>query len=389
MQTSAGEYYQAGLRGPAAAAAVSIPLSNMLEREVVFGGIDRLRGTVDGALEIYDADAFFILTGCTSGIIGDDVALLANEYRSQGSPVYALETPGFLGDNYRGYEIALDGLLEQVIEPAPRQNNLVNLLGIVPYHDPFWEGTFEEYTRILEKLGLEVNTFFHREQDIDVLRTSSAAALNIVFSPWLLQPFSRRFEERFGTPTLRWWGVPIGASDTSTFLRAVGEALSLDKDLVEKVIYEEEYYVYRYLETTIGALSWKRYAVIGNTQSVTAISRFLANDCSLTPVLVIITDPIFRDEDKEVIRAAVSDLDFAEPPEIHYLSDLFEIESLLRAHPEISLIVGSSAERSIANELGAQILPAVFPIQDRLVINRSYFGYRGSLTFIEDLFDDL
>jgi nitrogenase molybdenum-iron protein beta chain len=361
----------------------------MLEKEVVFGGIDRLRDTVEGALEIYDADAFFILTGCTAGIIGDDVGVFASEFRDRGAPVYALETPGFLGDNFRGYEIAFDNLLDQVVEATPREEGLVNLLGIAPYHDPFWEGTLEEYTRILEKLGLKVNTFFHREQTLDVVRHASAAALNIVFSPWLLQPFGRRFEERFGTPTLRWWGVPIGASDTSTFVRAVGEALSLDSELVERVIYEEEYYVYRYLETAIGALSWKRFAVVGDAQSVTAITRFLANDCSLTPVLAIIIDPIFRDEDKEAIREAIGELEFVEAPKIYYQSDQFEIEKLLKEHPEISLIVGSSNERAIANELEAQFLPAVFPLQDRLIFNRTYYGYRGSLTFIEDLFDNL
>jgi nitrogenase molybdenum-iron protein beta chain len=389
LQTSAGEFGQAGGRSPASASAVSIPLSNMLEEEVVFGGIDRLRGTVEGALEIYDADAFFVLTGCTAGIIGDNVQELVKEFRAKGEQVYALDTPGFLGDNYRGYEIAFNGLLEQVIEEAPRQANLVNLYGIVPYHDPFWEGTFDEFVRIFERLGLEVNTFFTRKQGIETVRSSSAAALNIVLSPWLLKPFAYQFEKRFGTPTLRWQGIPLGATDTSALVRAVGEALNLDSALVERVVEEEERDVYRYLETIIGALSWKRFAVVGNAQSVIGISRFLANDYSFTPIAAVITDPIFRDEDFESITHAITDLEYAQPPVVIFESDQYNIQNELLKYPQITLLVGSSNDRYIADELEAQFLPAVFPLSDRLILTRTYFGYRGSLTFIEDLFDNL
>ena len=53
--------------------AVMVPSSNMLEKEVVFGGIEKLRTTVAGAIEVMDAEVFVILNGCTSGVIGDDV----------------------------------------------------------------------------------------------------------------------------------------------------------------------------------------------------------------------------------------------------------------------------------------------------------------------------
>jgi nitrogenase molybdenum-iron protein beta chain len=392
MQTSAGEQGVAGLRMPASACSVSIPLSNMLEREVVFGGIDRLRGTIEGALEIYDADAFFVLTGCTAGIIGDDVTSLVSEFQQEGAPVYAVDTPGFLGESYRGYEIAFNALLDQIVQPtaaADKDPRLVNLLGIVPYHDPFWEGTFEEFTRILEQLGLTVNTFFTREQGIDVVRHSSAAALNIILSPWLLNRFERGFRDTFGVPTLRWPGVPLGATDTSAFIRAVGAALALDDELVEQVIYEEERYLYHYFETAIDTLNWKRFAVVGNANSVIAFTRFLANDYSFTPLVAIVTDPLFRDEDFASITRQLTELEYARPPKVVFLQDQYLIAQELATHPEISLLIGGSLDREIAEDLDAQFLQALYPINDRLIFNRTYFGYRGALSFIEDLYDDL
>jgi nitrogenase molybdenum-iron protein beta chain len=80
----------------------------MMEREVVFGGEQKLRDEIDGSLEIIDADAYFVLTGCTAGIIGDDVAAITSGYRKNGFPVYPIETPGFAGDTLLGYETAFD-----------------------------------------------------------------------------------------------------------------------------------------------------------------------------------------------------------------------------------------------------------------------------------------
>lgn len=390
MQTSAGEAGQAGGRTPFYVSGVSTPCTNMLEREVVFGGLNSLRDTITGAVEIYEADAFFVLTGCTSGIIGDDVKSVTEEFRGRGVPVYPVDCAGFLGESYRGYEIAFKAFLDHIIEPAPRQSNIVNLFGIMPYHDPFWEGNFEELTRILEKLGLEVNTFFTRHEGIENIRRSSTAAMNIVVSPWLLKSACEEYWERFYIPTLRWPGLPIGATDTSQFLRAVGRTLYIDEAFVEKAIAEEEDYVYSYLETAIGKLSWKRFAVVGDANTVVGVTRFLANDFSFTPVLSLVTDPVFREEDKERITKQLTSLEHARPPKVVFETDNWKIKRELEANSDlITLLVGSTYDREFAMEKDIQCAALSYPITDRLIFNRTYAGYRGSLTLVEDLYDNL
>ena len=52
-------------------------------------------------------------------------------------------------------------------------------------------------------------------------------------------------------------------------------------------------------------------------------------------------------------------------------------------------MIGSSNEREVALEKGIQFILAAFPMNERLVFNRTYAGYRGSLTFTEDLYDNL
>ena len=335
MQTTASDQGQSGHKSSCFVSSVSIPSSNMLEKEVVFGGINKLRTTIQGAIDIIDADAYFVLTGCTAGIIGDDISSVTNEFAQKGVPIYPIETPGFTGDSNLGYEVIWNTFIDKVIEKdVPKDDKLVNIFGIIPYHDPFWSGTLEEIDRILSRLGLKVNTFFTKGQGIDDIKKSSAAALNIIVNPWLFKGPAEKFESNFGVPSLRIPGLFVGATDTSKFVRSVGEALNLDKDLVEKVIADEEKYVYNYLGQAIGVLSWKRFAVIADANNAIGFTRYLANDYSFTPVLVIISEPIFRPQDKEEIIKQISELEYARPPKILFLSDQYEINKAILEEEE-------------------------------------------------------
>lgn len=62
---------------------------------------------------------------------------------------------------------------------------------------------------------------------------------------------------------------------------------------------------------------------------------------------------------------------------------------MVRIHPvSLAMYIGSSNEREIALEKDIQFIVGAFPISERLVFNRTYAGYRGSLTFTEDIYDN-
>lgn len=88
MQSTASDQGQSGNKNSSFVSSVSIPSTNMLEREVVFGGSKKLQSTIQGALDIIDADAYFVLTGCTAGIIGDDIKSIGEGFKEKGYPVY-------------------------------------------------------------------------------------------------------------------------------------------------------------------------------------------------------------------------------------------------------------------------------------------------------------
>ena len=360
----------------------------MLEKDVVFGAEEKLRSTIDGAIEIIDADAYFVLVGCTAGIIGEDVESVVRDYCEQGKRVYAIDTPGFQGDGLLGYEVAFKAFLDNIVEKGlPRKKGLVNLLGIIPYRDPFWSGNFEELTRILRKLGLEVNTFFTEHQGFENIRTSSQAELNIIVNPYLLKSVAERYESEFGVPYVRFAGLPIGATDTTGFIRQVAEKLALDSALVERVIAEEEDYVYSYLSYKGESLGWNRFAVVGDSGTAVGMTRYLANDASQTPIVVVITEPMYRPADKQRIIDAISDLEYAKPPTVVFESDYFKILEQLERFPEVDMLIGSSNEREYCAVHDIFCSVMTFPIYDRTIINRNIVGYRGSLTLTEDLYN--
>lgn len=391
MQTTAADQGQSGHKSSRFVSSVSLPSTNMLEKEVVFGGTEKLRTTVQGAIDIIDADAYFVLTGCTAGIIGDDIVSVTEEFQDKGYFVYPIETPGFVGDSNLGYETVWTTMINQVIEEdVPKDDKLVNIFGIIPYHDPFWSGALEEIDRILSALGLKVNTFFTKHQGIETIRKCSGAALNIIINPWLFKGPAKKMEQKFGIPSIRVPGLFVGATDTTKFVRQVAEAMHLDQEIVDKVIAAEEEYVYDYLAQSVGVVSWKRFAVVADANNAVGITRYLANDFSFTPVLVIVSEPLFRQEDKDRIVAQIEDLEYAKPPKVIFASDQYEINQALREEEEeITLLIGSSNEREVALEKDIQFILAAFPMNERLVFNRTYAGYRGSLTFTEDLYDNL
>ena len=66
-----------------------------------------------------------------------------------------------------------------------------------------------------------------------------------------------------------------------------------------------------------------------------------------------------------------------------------ELQEILNEEEEITLLIGSSNDREVALEKDIQFILASFPMSERLIFNRTYAGYRGGLTFTEDLYDNL
>jgi nitrogenase molybdenum-iron protein beta chain len=364
------------------------PSSNMFEKEVVFGGINRLRETIQGTLEVMEGDLYAVLTGCTSGIIGDDVQSVVEEFKERNIPIVYVDSSGFKGDSYLGYELALTALIKEFPKKEETDDTLVNIFGIVPSQDITWRGNLEEITRILNKLGLKVNTFFTDQQGIETIKNSSKAKINIIFSPWLLKEISSIYEEKFGIKTFRYNGIPIGPTATSDFIRELVQFVDIDRSLLEKVIEQEEGYVYSYYEDINSMIRSYRFVIVGDANIVLGLNRFLVNDYGQIPLMSIITDNT-PEKYREIIERELNNLEFARKPKIVFEDDKWKISELIKLiKDEATLILGSSFEREIGEELDISSIVVSNPSTEALILNKGYAGYRGCLTFLEDLYDN-
>lgn len=359
----------------------------VFEKQVVFGGGSRLREQLKNTIKVQQADLFVVLSGCAPELVGDDVPAMVKEGQDQEFPVISVGTPGFKSNVYKGYELAIKAIIERISYPNldhKIQKGLVNIFGVIPNQDLFWEGTLVELRKTLAALGLKANTLVGFNQTKANWQTIPNAELNLVVSPWGLEA-ARQLEKKFGIPYLYFGYLPVGTADTSDFLDIIGEKLSISKDLIEIVKKKKEkflnYQLQKLAQSYITYDFQKEVALVGETSNVVGISRFLHNSFGQLITTVIITD-----NPDEELRQQIKDLlptNDSYPTEIIFTSDGKKIDEwLLKSKPEI--ILGSSLEQTVADKLSVSLIKISTPTFDKAVLIQTYTGYTGAIELLQD-----
>jgi nitrogenase molybdenum-iron protein beta chain len=386
-----------GFQGSGYGGGAVVPSTNATEREVVFGGADRLRELIGASLRILDADLFVVVTGCISDLVGDDVGAVVNEFRTQNVPIVYAETGGFKGNNFTGHELVSRAIIDQWVGPyvGPRDVGTVNLWSLLPYQNTFWRGDLAELKRILEGAGLKVNVLFgHDSEGVSEWTSIPRAQFNLVVSPWLGLATASHLEQKYGQPYLHIPAIPIGAQATSTFLREVVRFAGIDPAPSERFIASEEKRYYRYLEdfSDFYAEYWwglpAKFAVIGDSGYNLALTRFLVNQLGLIPAAQIITDNP-PDEHREAIRGHFRKIAADVSVEVAFEEDSYTIHQLLRQTSfghKPPILFATTWERDLAKELKGAIVEVGFPASYEVVLTRSYVGYRGALELLERMY---
>jgi nitrogenase molybdenum-iron protein beta chain len=414
-------------QGEGYAGGSTIPCTNAGETEVIYGGEDRLREVIDGSFKVIDADLYVVLTGCTTDIVGDDVASVVGDYQFEGRPVVFTETGGFKSSNYVSHELVVNNIIDQYVDTnkgggGKVRPGLVNVFASVPYQDPFWNGNLEEYKRILEGIGFEVNILFGEDSGgVGEWLTIPEAQTNIVIGAWTGLEIARHLEERYGTPFIHFPYFPIGARDTTAFLRQVLDAVNPGEQKrarAEAFIGREERKFYAHIDTLMDFLLEFRYALPRRLYTLLDASyslgftRFLLNEVGILPARQFVLDNT-PEQYHEAIRERFSKISHLglHTAEVVFLTDAGLAHDLIRLEAGIepathgvgggginiggsgsgsdgsrALIIGSSWERQLATDIGADLFIASVPLVYRLVLGATIIGYRGGIRVIEDLY---
>jgi nitrogenase molybdenum-iron protein beta chain len=369
------------------------PCTSINEKDVVFGGAKKLETTIENALKVIDADFYVVLTGCIPEIVGDDTSEVVSHFEDSEKPVIYASTAGFKGNNYIGHEQIIDAIIDQYLKKSPeRESGLVNIWADVPYQDLFWLGNIRELEKLIAELGLTPNTIFGYGHGIDNINKIPKAEFNLLVSPWVSVKNMEKMEKKLGIPYLHCPTLPIGAYETSKFLRKVGKFAGVEEKIVEDIINKhEDYYYYlieryadMFLETRVMA---KQFSVVADAQYALGITKFLVNDLGLFPAKQFITDDTPK-KFQEEIRKEFENLNYGIKAQVEFETDGYKIQEEIKKHDYhgYPLILGSYYEKELTEELFGHYLNIAWPIQDKVVLDDFYVGYTGGIRLIEDIY---
>jgi nitrogenase molybdenum-iron protein beta chain len=190
--------------------------------------------------------------------------------------------------------------------------------------------------------------------------------------------------------------IPIGADQTSAFLRQVTEFVGLNKEKGEQFIAAEEKNYFSYLREFAGF--YTGYTCQYNLPSLSivvsesaynlAVTKFLVNQLGLTPGKQVVTEnppeeyrELIRDEFNRIADDVSTDVEFEE--------DGFRIHNRIlqmdRSH-HIPILFGTTWEYALAKQINSSLVEIGYPSTDEVVLSSSYVGYRGALTLLEKIY---
>lgn len=365
----------------------SIPGTDAQERHVIFGGASRLREQIKNTVKVVDADLYVILNSCESAMVGDDVDAMTREIAEQGEPVVDTLVAGFNGDSYYGYEHVLADILKKLDTvksvSSEKKDNLVNIFGIVPKKDIFFNGNLSEIKRILNAAGIEANLFFGIQNGVDELIAASTAAASITFSRWGELP-AQILEDKYNIPVIYREALPTGSREIEALLSEINKVIPLDgekvREFIEKETAYEKYYLRRAIEDIADERVAVRITIVGDEADALRLGRYAKDNLGAEIAAIILTDALSKDmnhltDNKKILETLAG--------RVYITQDEKEIKDIIRrSKPEF--ILGSSLEKEIADRLGVPLLEVSYPIYHKAVLNKSYAGVIGAVAFAED-----
>ena len=137
----------------------------------------------------------------------------------------------------------------------------------------------------------------------------------------------------------------------------------------------------------------RRFYSLADASYSLGFSKFLLNELGIIPGIQFIVDDIPEKYQESVLDefSRISDLQRRDVKVVFDPDAGLDQKKLLEDAKDYEdkrlLILGSSWDKHIADELHADLLIISVPVQHRLVMNCGYLGYEGGLRAIEDIYD--
>lgn len=343
--------------------------TDLQERDIVFGGIEKLNNALDELIDKYNPKAAFVYTTCIVGVIGDDVdaACKAME-KKKGIPVIPVQAPGFQGSKKDGYRIACEAIFKlvgRINKPVPKYS--INILGDFNLAGELWI-LLDYYKR----MGIHVNATITGDGRVDVISNAQNADLNVVQCSGSMIYLAKMMKEKYNVPYMH--VSYFGIEDMSDALYEVAKFFDSEELMknAKRVVREEINKLIPALEPYKKALSGKKAAIyVGGAFKAISLVKALR----LLGIQTVIIGTQTGDKDDYALIEKLCDegtiiVDDTNPAE---LAEFVKEKNA-------DLFIGGVKERPIAFKIGLGFVDHNHERKEPLA------GYEGMLNFAKEVY---
>ena len=243
------------------------------EHDVIFGAEQKLKDAIEDLDRRLCPELMFVLSCCTSCIIGEDVDSAVRDTRTNCRAI-AISAGGFEGDFHEGYSETLCQLVEQVIRKTGRiEPGTVNLIGLLRAGPDL-----AELRRMLDLIHVKVTAVLTADSTLGDLEHLGQAALNIVLCEPSGKDAAVLLQTLCGTPFII-EEIPIGYRASIRFLERVAETLNIP---IPVTVTRDQH-----PEPDLSSLKNRHIAIVSGPTRAVSVTRFLA-DHGIIPRLVVV-----------------------------------------------------------------------------------------------------
>jgi chlorophyllide a reductase subunit Y len=306
-----------------------------------------------------------VISLCVAETAGLAEELLPTEI--DGKPVVLVRVPAYaIHSHPEAKDIALAAVMRRFVErPAEPEAHSLVLIGEVFPADPLI------IDGVLRKMGGRVLTTLPGRH-VDELKLAGHGAAVAALHPFYRETVGVLRERGVGVVS----GAPIGMAGSAAWLRAVGEALDLDEDVVERVAQEEEATVRGFLAAQ--PLKGATILVSGYEGNEMLYARLLVEAGAHVPyVSTSIGQSMLTAADEAWLKAHGTET-------IIYRKAI-EDDQAAMAHWRFDLVIGTTTLAAYAKEQG---IPSVY--YTNMLSVRPLFlagGMIASISFVKELLE--
>ncbi len=238
-------------------------VTNIDQKNVVFGGEKKLREAVQKGVERYSPKLIFVFASCASGIIGDDIDAICGDLQTEypDTLIIPIHCEGFKSKVCAsGFDAAFISINKYILKnrKVSKEKGLINLFAptTVSYADQ------KEMERMLELLGAKVNyiPFYSSLEKIKKIPAAEAStSICKVFADEFMKTLWEDYEIPFSHTVM-----PIGIRNTDKWYRGIAKVIGKEKE-VEEIISREHERIEPLVKKIRDRLQGKRVFICGGT----------------------------------------------------------------------------------------------------------------------------